>query len=141
MKLYRVEQGNKGIFLSMVAGCMRSESYDSVDSAYAYPKSIAVKIIRMAKLGNAAIRKSKNIPDYVKNQLCDDIYLVPISIDDVQLSDRELASAISSSLTKGINPKDGIRQARWERVRKYENWFDYDFHTPSHKYIYTHSTF
>ena len=137
MKIYRVAADDSDEFVSMVSGFMRFEEYNKVDSAYVYTKKNATEIMNLANRMSEKLRKDPNIPASV----CQTTHLQEVDINDVLLSHKEIASAVDKSLSLGIDIELAIRVARWERVRKYQEWYHYNSHTPSHRYIYAHSYF
>lgn len=141
-KIYRILDKSNGTYISMVAGMMRSEKYTKVDSAYVYNKQQATEIMKIANRAQQAMLKHKNLPKELRDALnAQDLVLIEIELKDVRLSLAEVVQALEAAKAKHISQKQAFRNAQWERVRRYSNYYTYDNTTPSHKYIYMHDFF
>ena len=80
----------------------------------------------------------KKLEESLRNQT---LAVIEIELEDVKLSLEEIAMALESAKAKKISKKQAFRNAQWERIRRYHDYFDYDNSTPSHKYIYMHDFF
>ena len=142
IKLYRVKENTTGAYISKVAGCLRSEKYTKIDSAYVYNKQQADEIIRIMKKVHKSMLKDKNLPDEIKEKIkMESFSIVEVGLKDLRISLEEVAMALKAAKVKKISKEQAFRNAQWERIRRYSNYFNYNPNTPSHKYIYTHDFF
>lgn len=141
-KLYRVKENVTGAYISKVAGCLRSEQYTKVDSAYVYNKQQAIKIIKIMQNVHKSMLKDKNLPNEIKEKIrMESFSIVEVSLNDVRLSLEEITMALEAAIVKKISKHQAFKNAQWERIRRYSNYFNYNPNTPSHKYIYMHDFF
>lgn len=140
-KIYRIYNPGTEEYISEVHGMMRYEAYNKVDSAYAYDLQDALDILKHAKSMNKFIADNDEFPTKMREGCRQAPIIIPISINEVRISMDEATAAIDTAPTLGLSGEDAIRQARWRRVRKYKQYLHYSTRTPSHKYIYMHSSF
>ena len=141
-KIYRVLDKESGTYISKVAGFIRSEKYTKVDSAYVYNKEQATKIVKLMNYMRDHMLKEENLPSKLEESLRNQtLAIIEIELEDVKLSLEEIAMALESAKAKNISKEQAFRNAQWERIRRYHDYFDYDKSTPSHKYIYMHAFF
>ena len=142
-KIYRVLDEESGTYISKVAGFIRSEKYTKVDSAYVYNKQQATQIVRlMNKTRDQILNGNNDIPEKLEQSLRNQtLAIIEVELKDVKLSLEEIARALESAKAKKITKKQAFKNAQWERIRRYHNYFDYDVSTPSHKYIYMRDFF
>lgn len=133
--LYRVLNKRSGEYISDVAGFIRYEDYVSPHTSFVYDlqdalaiKRIGEKIYKLAQKDNSYTKKEREkytIP-----------ILVKVNIDDVPLSFNAIKQAIDSAPLLGLTGTEAVRQARWQRVRRYKEYLHYDLTTLTHNYIY-----
>lgn len=142
-KIYRVLDENSGVYISKVAGFLRSEEYNKVDSAYVYNKQQATQIVRlMNETRDKMLNGDSDIPEKLEESLRNQtLAIIEIELEDVKLSLEEIAMALESAKAKNISKEQAFRNAQWERIRRYHDYSDYDKSTPSHQYIYMHDFF
>ena len=142
-KIYRVLDENSGAYISKVAGFLRSEEYNKVDSAYVYNKQQATQIVRlMNETRDKMLNGDSDIPEKLEESLRNQtLAIIEIELEDVKLSLEEIAMALESAKAKNISKEQAFRNAQWERIRRYHDYFDYDKSNPSHQYIYMHDFF
>ncbi len=80
----------------------------------------------------------KKLEENLRNQT---LAVIEVELKDVKLSLEEIAGALEAAKAKNIPEEQAFRNAQWERIRRYHDYFDYDKSTPSHKYIYMHAFF
>ena len=86
-KIYRVLDENSGAYISKVAGFLRSEEYNKVDSAYVYNKQHATQIVRLMndtrdKMLNSNNDIPKKLEESLRNQT---LAVIEIELEDVKL--------------------------------------------------------
>ena len=141
-KIYRVLDEESGTYISKVAGFIRSEKYTKVDSAYVYNKEQATKIVKLMNYMRDHMLKEENLPSKLEESLRNQtLAIIEVELKDVKLSLEEISKALESAKAKNISEEQAFRNAQWERIRRYHDYFDYEISTPSHQYIYMHDFF
>ena len=120
-KIYRVLDENSGAYISKVAGFLRSEEYNKVDSAYVYNKQQATQIVRlMNETRDKMLNGDSDIPEKLEESLRNQtLAIIEIELEDVKLSLEEIAMALESAKAKNISKEQAFRNAQWERIRRY----------------------
>lgn len=86
--------------------------------------------------------KEENLPSEVEESLQNQtLAIIEVELKDVKLSLEEIARALEAAKAKNIPEEQAFRNAQWERIRRYHDYFDYEISTPSHQYIYMHDFF
>ncbi|MCC4350305.1 hypothetical protein LMB24_03295 [Limosilactobacillus reuteri] len=141
-KVYRVLDENSGTYLSQVAGFLCFEEYKKVDSAYVYDKQQATKMVRLMNAARSKMLNAGNLPPKLEENLREQtLAIIEVELKDIRLSLAEVAMALKAADAKKISKEQAFKNAQWERIRRYHDYYDYDITTPSHRYIYAHSFF
>lgn len=130
-KIYRVLDENSGAYISKVAGFLRSEEYNKVDSAYVYNKQQATQIVRlMNETRDKMLNGDSDIPEKLEESLrSQTLAIIEVELKDVKLSLEEISKALESAKAKNISKEQAFRNAQWERIRRYHDHFDYEIST------------
>lgn len=114
MKVYMVKEELTGLYCSEVVTKIR---LDIKDGAYIYDKKHAARVMKDAR----QYFRSKDEP----YQLA----MIPMSIDEVPFNELAYGNLSAEFFTaRGISFLQGLRQIRYEQVRKYNGLIDFDPH-------------
>lgn len=117
--LYRLIDPSTNCYISEVYSFVRYEETIGPDSAFIYDKQDALFIRnRLIKLYRKLDKGDNNT---LSVNPCKNPQLIPVTIEDVFLSDSDMRQAIYSASALGITLNQAINNVRWQRVRKYKN--------------------
>lgn len=135
MKLYMIWDEISNRYFSEVAKVTRE---DVKDNSYVYDKKHATKVLEDI-LDTKRMLQDLDVPDELKMPV--NIMLKEVSIDDVPISDYIINKTWELKIRHGYPFMKALRLCKYEQVRRFNDYIDFDPHTPSHQYIYIHSVF
>lgn len=131
MKLYMIRERVSNTYFSEVAGLVRQ---DERALAYVYDRKHAIRVLNDAEQYVREIIASDDIPN-------DDKYLPileleEVSLNDVLLHDYSLSRTWADKISHGYSGKAAARICKYEQVRRFNDYIDYDLNSASHWYNY-----
>ena len=136
MKLYMVWDEISNSYYSEVAGVTREEDKDN---AYVYDKQHSIEVLKDVLMMKRAVQKAADIPEDLKMPA--NLMLKEVPIDDVPISDYIINKTWENKIRHGYPFMQALRLCKYEQVRRFNDYVDFNTETPSHRYIYIRSVF
>lgn len=131
IKLYMIRERVSNTYFSEVAGIVRQ---DEREMAYVYDRKHATRVLADAEQYIREILASDDIPD--EDKYLPILELEEVSLNDVLIHDYSLSRTWADKLQHGFTEQEVARICRYEQVRRFNNYIDYDLNSPSHWYNY-----
>lgn len=118
-------------YFSEVAGNIRQ---DTRDQAYVYDRKHALQALRDTELFTREMLCSDDMPE--ESKYLPDLRLKEINVDEVPIRDYILAKMLTERVRHGPLTKEVSNRYKYEQVRRFNDYVDYDLKRSSHWYRY-----
>lgn len=130
-KLYMVWERVSDTYFSEVAGSMRQ---DGRTQSYIYDKKHAIRVLRDAEQFTREMLLSDDIPE--EDKYLPEIKLKEIELAMVPIRDHTLAKTMAERERRGPLNETVINRYRYEQVRRFNDYIDFNLKLSSHWHNY-----
>lgn len=127
VKLYMIWERVSDTYFSEVAGNIRQ---DTRDQAYVYDRKHASQVLHDTELFTREMLCSDDMPE--ESKYLPDLQLKEISVVDVPIRDYVLAKTMMERERHGPLTKEELNRYKYEQVRRFSDYVDYNLSISSH---------